>query len=132
MTELNDARKRRKTVSPPVQAHGAGPVYQERAMTTAATPPGWADEAEPGWSPARIAPYGPGYSRCIPGMGMLLVCFENGQYRWWLQTGPAEAMPGQDGFARGRAAMLAADRLTGGPAPGMSAALQHRPKGPGA
>ena len=83
-------------------------------MTTSLTPPGWADEPEPGWSPARITPYGPGYSRCAPGKGMVQVYYENGQYRWRLHTGPAEAMPGQGGFARGRDAMRAADRAIRG------------------
>jgi hypothetical protein len=82
-------------------------------MTTPPTPPGWADEPEPGWSPARIAPYGPGYSRDVPGKGTLQVCYEKGQYRWWLQTDAGEAMPGQGGFARGREAMQAADRSVG-------------------
>ena len=79
-------------------------------MTTSPTPPGWADEPEPGWSTARITPYGPGYSRYVPGKGTLHVCYEKGQYRWSLQTDAAEATTGQDGFARGREAMQAADR----------------------
>ena len=92
-------------------------------MTTPPTPPRWADEAAPGWLPARITPYGPGYSRDVPGKGVLQVGYENRQYRWWLQIGPAKAMPGRGGFARGREAMRDADRLAGMPAPGMAAAV---------
>jgi hypothetical protein len=86
-----------------------GLASREPAMTTPPVPPGWADEPEPGWSPARIPPYGPGYSRDVPGKGTLQVCHEHGQYRWSLQTDAAEATPGQDGFATGREAMRAAD-----------------------
>jgi hypothetical protein len=104
-------------------------------MTTAPTPPGWADEPEPGWSPTRITPYGPGYSRYVPGKGMLQVRYGNGQYRWSLQTDAAAAMTGQDGFARGREAMRAADHwvrttsCSAGAAPGRH--VPHRAEGRG-
>ena len=70
------------------------------------TPPSWADEALPGWFPARITPYGPGYSRYVPGKGVLRVGYEHRQYRWWLPAGT-----GRGGFATGRQAMRDADRL---------------------
>ena len=82
------------------------------------TPPRWADEALPGWFPARITPYGPGYIRYVTGKGMLQVGYEHRQYRWWLPAGP-----GRDGFATGRQAMRDADRLAEMLPPGMFAAL---------
>ena len=82
------------------------------------TPPRWANEVLPGWFPARITPYGPGYSRYVPGKGILQVGYEHGQYRWWLPAGP-----GRDGFATGRQAMRDADRLAEMLPPGMFAAL---------
>ena len=78
---------------------------------------------EPGWSPASVTPYGPGYCRYVPGQGMLKVGYESRQYRWWLLTGPAKARPGRDGFADPREAMRDADRLTAMLAPGMFEAL---------
>jgi len=106
-----------------------GGQFTGKAVVTA--PPGWADDALPGWFPARITPYGPGYSRYVPGKGMLQVGYENRQYRWWLPAGP-----GRDGFATGRQAMRDADRLAGMDFPGGSAARSaaspaRRPAGRG-
>ena len=74
---------------------------------------------EPGWSPADVTPYGPGYCRYVPGKGLLKVGYESRQYRWWLQTGPAKGIPGRAGLAGPREAMRDADRLTGLRAAGM-------------
>ena len=97
--------------------------YQELAMTGTPAPPGWADEPLPGWFAARITPHGPGYSRYVPGEGMLQVGYENRQYCWWLQTGPDWARPGHGGFATGREAMRSADRHAGMLPPRMFGAL---------